>query len=430
MNSQLGFHFKKSAVIKQKIDFKLINNLIVIPIEINGKELSFILDTGVNKTILFSLSKNDSVGLKDVKKVKLQGLGKGNPVDALLSKNNNLRINNIFSTNETVYVILRDYFDLSSKMGTTIHGIIGYNLLKNLILKINYNSKKITFYNPKKFNYKNCRKCEIFPLEFYRKKPYIDVQVQLDTVGNTVTDVKMLIDSGGSDAIWLFEGTKETIQTPILFFNDILGEGLSGFIYGNRSRIPKMKIGSFVIEKPTVSFLDSLSTRNARNFSKRNGSIGGNILKRFKVWIDYPNKKITLKKSASLKGGFNYNMSGLDVVYNGNKLVKIKDDTKIISYSKGDFTSTSSKTISFTTNYSFKFLPSYKVDKVINGSVADIAGIKSGDIILKINGTSAHDLKLNDIIHKFQEKDGKKIKIEIKRGREVLKFNFRLKKRI
>ena len=55
----------------------------------------------------------------------------------------------------------------------------------------------------------------------------------------------MLLDSGGSDALWLFENSKKEIKTPKKFFNDILGEGLSGIIYGNRSRIPRLKIGGF-----------------------------------------------------------------------------------------------------------------------------------------------------------------------------------------
>lgn len=100
--------------------------MIVIPLEINGKELSFILDTGVNKTILFNLSEKDSVSLLNTTKVKLRGLGNGDAVDAIISTNNTFKIKDLVSNNETVYVILKDFFDLSSKMGTTIHGIIGY----------------------------------------------------------------------------------------------------------------------------------------------------------------------------------------------------------------------------------------------------------------------------------------------------------------
>lgn len=236
----------------------------------------------------------------------------------------NLELKNILSPNQELYVILKDAFNLSAKMGTTIHGIIGYDLLKDVIVKVNYNTKKIVFYNPKTYVASKCRKCEVFPLRFYRKKPYIDVDVNIDTIGIVKTPVKLLIDTGGSDAMWLFEGTKKNIKTPIKHFKDILGEGLSGTIYGNRSKIPSISLGKFYIKEPTVSFLDSISTFNARKFKERNGSLGGNILKRFKLWIDYPNKKIRLKKNASLKDGFYYNMSGLYLIYDGQELVKEK----------------------------------------------------------------------------------------------------------
>ncbi len=426
--SQKGFHFYGSNQYKQKVSFKLINNLIIFPLDINGKELFFILDTGLSKTILFTLNKKDSLSLKNVKKVKLQGLGNGESIDALLSKNNRFQLKNIISNQEDLYIILNDKFDLSSKMGVTIHGIIGYNLFKNLIVKINYNSQKLIFYNPKKFKHKKCRKCETFPLELYRKKPYINIQIQLDTVGTKKTAVKMLVDSGGSDAVWLFEHTKEEIVTPKRFFNDVLGEGLSGAIYGNRSRIPEISLGKFKIKEPTVSFLDSTSTHSARRFKGRNGSIGGNILKRFKVWIDYPNKKITLKKSRSLTKAFNYNMSGLEVIYNGKVLVKEK--RKIKTNFLGRSKVKNKNIISFATSYYYKFKPSYIINRVTKESPAAKAGLQKGDVLVKLNYKVAHTYSLSKIVSIFQEKENKKIRITIQRNGIEYKYKFRLEKKI
>lgn len=412
----------------ERIRFKFINNLIVIPLKINGKKLSFILDSGVSKTILFNITQNDSIGLNSVEKVSLRGLGKGEPVEALLSKNNKFSLKNIVSYDKTIYVIVRDYFDLSSKMGTTIHGIIGYNLLSNYVVKINYKNRYIDFYDPENFELKRCRKCETFPLNFYRKKPFIDAKVQLDTIGDKLTDVKLLIDSGGSDAIWLFEHTKPEIVTPINHFNDILGEGLSGSIYGNRSRISTFKLGSFIIEQPTVSFLDSISTKNARMYKERNGSIGSNILKRFIVWFNYANNTVTFKKNGSFKKGFNYNMSGLDVVYNGKQLVKEED---VRSYSDAYNQSVSStNSVKFITSFSYKFKPSYRIRNIVANSPADKAGLKVDDIILRLNNKPSHEYQLGEIIQKFQEKDGKRIKITVDRKGEKLKFQFRLEKKV
>tara|TARA_B110000090_G_scaffold23784_1_gene23497 strand:+ start:385 stop:1710 length:1326 start_codon:yes stop_codon:yes gene_type:complete len=428
---QSRFRFLKEDRDFQKLSFQLINNIIVIPVEVNNTKLSFILDTGVDQTILFSLSEKDSLGLKNVKKISLQGLGKGKALDAMISQNNKLKVGDLISKNETVYVLLKDQFELSGKMGTTIHGIIGYSFLKDVIAKINYKTKKITLYNPALFQYKKCRKCEEFPMAFFRNKPYIDVGVQLDTVGTAIIPVKMLIDTGGSDALWLFEQSHEDIKTPLRYYNDILGEGLSGTIYGNRSRIPKVQIGSFEIEQPTVSFLDTVSTIHARKFEKRNGSIGSNILKRFKVWIDYPNQKLTLKKCASLSGGFEYNMSGLDIVYNGEQLVKELDQTKIGTYShQGVSSQSTNNTISFSATYRFEFKPSYRVANVLKNSPAEKVGLLRGDVLLKINSLPVHELSIGKLIHKFQEKNNKKVKLTILRRGRVLKFQFKLKQRV
>jgi hypothetical protein len=427
-NAQNGFHFQEKSQIKQRVSFQLINNLIVIPVGVNGKNLSFILDTGVNKTIIFNVSKNDSIDLLNTKKILLKGLGGGEPVAAILSENNKMQLKDVIGSNETIYVILKDLFDLSSKMGTTIHGIIGYDLLKNFVVKINYKNKKIDFYNPDMYAYKKCRKCEILPIEFYRKKPYINVALQLDTVNNILTPVKMLIDSGGSDAIWLFENSKPAIKTPKRFFNDILGEGLSGAVFGKRSRIPSLKIGRFKINKPTVSFLDSLSTLNARKFKNRNGSLGGDILKRFKVWLDYPSKQIMLKKNSSFRDSFNYNMSGLDIVYSGKELInEAYSKPSTFGYGKqGDV----SNSISVITYFTYKFKSTYKIKGVVAGSAGDKAGLKAGDVISSINRKSAYTFKLSEIVHKLQERENKKIRITIRRNGQKMTFSFRLEKRI
>lgn len=431
LESQSNFQFYGNRDVKQKVSFKLINNLIVIPLNINGIELSFILDTGVGRTILFNLSKKDSLDLNKIKKVNLKGLGSGESVEALLSEGNRFRIKNLMSTDKDLYVILRDNFNFSAKMGVTIHGIIGYDLLKDVIVKIDYNNKVLTFYNPQKYKVKKCRKCEEFNLQFYRNKPYIKTKIQIDTVSTKLTEAKLLIDSGGSDALWLFEGTKKEIKTPKKFFKDVLGEGLSGTIYGNRSKIPKFKLGDYVVKEPTVSFLDTTTTVNARQFEGRNGSIGGGLLRRFKIWVDYPNNRILFKKGTSLKKGFYYNMSGLIVVYDGQELVKEKVGTNIKgAYGIESFSTNDNNAISFISKYSYRFKSSFKIEEVIEGSPAYKAGLEKNDIIKEINGKPSHSYTLDEINGLFMFKPKKRITIKIEREGFVYNYKFKLEKRI
>lgn len=51
---------------KVTIPFKLINNLIFIPIKVNGVELNFLLDSGVEETILFSMEEKQEVSFNNV----------------------------------------------------------------------------------------------------------------------------------------------------------------------------------------------------------------------------------------------------------------------------------------------------------------------------------------------------------------------------
>ena len=83
--AQIGFFLQNNKK-RDKIPFKLVNNLPIVQIEINGTPLSFILDTGVKSTILFSLEEADSLQLRNTTPVMLQGLGAGGAVEALRIK--------------------------------------------------------------------------------------------------------------------------------------------------------------------------------------------------------------------------------------------------------------------------------------------------------------------------------------------------------
>jgi hypothetical protein len=58
--------FDSKEVNKVKIPFS-INNLVFIPINVNGVELTFLLDSGVKETILFSLEEKNEISLKILK---------------------------------------------------------------------------------------------------------------------------------------------------------------------------------------------------------------------------------------------------------------------------------------------------------------------------------------------------------------------------
>lgn len=423
--AQSEFKFKKGLK-KQTISFKLLNNLIVFPMEVNGKELNFILDSGVGRTILFNLNARDSVQLNNTKTIKLQGLGSEEPVDAIISHRNHFKLENISSNSQRLYVVDNDNFDLSSKLGLTVNGIIGFELLKDFQIRINYGSKKITFYKSDEFNYEKCRKCETFDIEFFKLKPYINIKAKINDSIQKLTPIKLLIDSGGSDAMWLFEGSHPDILPPKKYFNDFLGEGLSGSVHGKRSKINALVLGHFELKKPTVSYPDSTSIAFARKFNKRNGSLGASILKRFIVVFDYKNKKVTFKKGSHFKTPFRYNMSGIELVHNGKVLVKEKSTTNYgLPLSDPNVSATNKLVLDY--NYKFAFKPSYKIYKLRENSPAYNAGLKVGDIVIKIDNEYTFGMSFEEIVGKFFQKENKRINIVIERNGQNYDYFFRLK---
>jgi len=415
------FRFLGDAT-SQTFKFKLINNLIIIPIEVNGSRLSFILDSGVSAPVVFNLTSSDSLELKYIEKIQIRGLGTGEPIEALHSKRNRFKMGDLFAVNKSLFIIHKEQFDLSAKLGITVHGMIGYDLFKDFVVTINYAAKKITFTKPENYKYRRCKKCETFDLEFYKKKPYINAEV-VTMNSHQKMPVKLLIDSGGSDSLWLFED--DTFPVPEKAFEDFIGEGISGSIFGMRSKLKSFSLKSFVFEYPNVAYLDSLSTYHAKRFEERNGSLGGGILKRFKVVFDYPNKKITLKKNHLFKDKFGYNMSGIELQHSGKELVKVRGKAAFIVSDDNEAIATN--TFYYDVNYDYKLQPVYKVAHVRKGSPAENIGILRGDTLVKVNGTFAYNYSLEEIIEKFYEREYKKIRLRINRDGEVIDFEFKLR---
>ncbi len=421
--AQSGF-FLQSQKKRDRIPFRLVNNLPIVEVEINGTPLSFILDTGVKSTILFSLEEADSLQLRNTSPILLQGLGSGGSVEALKSFNNKIRLGNAVDSNHSLYIIFDSTLNFSPRMGIPIHGILGNEFFQNFIVKINYASQVITIYDAKEYALKACKKCEDLPLNFVGSKPYISLQIVSE---NNQEDVTLLVDSGSSDVMWLFDDHDYINESPKNYFEDFLGLGLSGNIYGKRARVPELAIGNFRLKEVNTSFPEEDAIMKARYYEDRDGSLGGGFLSRFTVTFDYGNKKIRLKKNRNFKDPFNYNMSGLTLEHEGMELVKEERRANVNSNRANQSESLSRGSISITTELHFSLVPKYVVADVREGSPAALAGVQKGDEVTTINGRPCYEYELYQLIEMFSTDEGKRISMELKKGDKIRKVKFYLK---
>ena len=418
---QSNFKLKNDS--SKKIRFQLLNNLIVVPVELNGIELSFLIDTGVSKVILFDIGNSDSLTFNNTEILQLRGLGDKGSTQAIKSDGNRLKIGNAINTNQSIFGIFDKNLNFTPRLGVPVHGIIGYDLFKDFIVEINYTSKYIRLHkNNSKLNLS--KKWERIPISLHKKKPYLFAHIN---GSNDNTKVKLLIDTGSSDALWLFENEEKALfPNPDLFFDDYLGKGLSGSVYGKRSKMNALTIGKFKHLNINVAYPDSVCVGLVKHHKERNGSISGNLLKRYNWFIDYRNKALYAKPNRYFDEPFTYNNSGIIVEQHGVRVVKEYKKERISDF--GVSTGNSFKDASFmeasVVHYSLK--PAFDIVEIRKGSNADLAGLKIGDELLSINGNETHTMKLQEIIKLLHGNTGETLRLRVQRQGVEKQVKFRL----
>ncbi len=407
---------------KVTIPFKLINNLIFIPIKVNGIELNFLLDSGVEETILFSMEEKQEVSFNNIQKIKLRGLGSEDEIEGLKSTNNVLESHGLKSSNHLVYIILDQSFNLSSHIGIPVNGIIGYKFFKNNIVEINYQKKRVVIHvNDEETKQKLDKKFKTVPITIERSKPYIYATAIVD---DNKVPAKLLIDIGNSDAFWIFENNK--IKLPKKNFPDFLGKGFSGDIEGHRAKIDNFLIDDFNFKKPIVSFPDSTSIRNVKMVPDRIGSVGGEVLKRFTVVLDYADKKMYLKKNSKFSEPFTYNKSGITIQHNGLQWVQETVHLEMVKVASTLDEAANNEKKDGNFRYKFSLKPVYEIVNIRKNSAAEKCGLQKGDIIVSINKNAPYKYTLQQINMLLKSEEDIWINLEVERNSLILKFRFKL----
>ncbi len=377
---------RKSVTIK----YKTASNLIILPVTINESDtLNFILDTGVRYPIITELPFIDKLNLNYMVPLEIKGLGEGETMTAYRSVNNVIKLDGMVARNQEVQMIIDEDFQISHMLGIPVHGIIGFNLFKDYVVKIDYQDEEITLTKPEHYKYRERKSDIVMPLHFDGNKPFI--RTSIVTEDKTEVPVKLLIDTGASDALWLSSTSDERIKLPQNRIEAFLGRGLNGDLFGIKGRIDAVWVGPLVLPRPIVSFPDDSLIQELISANDRNGTLGAEILRRFVVTIDYRSARIILSPTPLVKEAFNYNMSGMEVV---NPMPG---------------------------------LPIFTIANIRENSPAFLAGLKENDQILSVNNSNHNTMSLNDINLILQSKENRKIKMRVLRAGEEIKTSFELK---
>ena len=405
----------------RKIRFELVNNLMVLPLEVNGTPLNFILDSGVSKPILFSLAKQDSIGLKNVSKITIRGLGSGEPIEALRSAGNTFKLGGLKNINQDLYVVLDRDINLSPTLGIQVHGIIGHDLFRDYVVEVNYSRKFLRFHDPDTYSPGNPKNAIRLPLEVEDQKAYLHGNVVVE--GQQEVPVKLLMDTGSTDALWLFPAPEKGLPVPKKHYEEFLGKGLSGAIYGKRTRIKSLRFGDFVIEGSKAAFPHMDSFRLAGDLGDRNGSAGGDLLKRFNMVVNYPKGWISLKKNTRFDEPFQFNHAGIELEHSGVRFIaeRIADANNIV---RNDSDTFGNVHILLGNQTRLSLVPEIVVSAIRAGSPAEEVGLREGDVILAVNGRPVDRYKLQEVLQMINERKGRRVRLLIERYNQDLLFSF------
>jgi hypothetical protein len=273
---------------------------------------------------------------------------------------------------------INDYTILTAVYGERIDGIIGYSVLSRYILKVDYDSMRISF----------CTKGTIrYPRGGYLLKPTIN---QLVSQPLRVRDEKtiysrFLYDMGAGLCMLLSkefaEDSNFLSKKKKRFIKE--GEGLGGKIDMELMVMKEVKIGPYKFKNvPTFIFDDE---NNVTSYPYMGGLIGNDILRRFNVILNYAKGDIFIIPNRHFNETFDYSYSGIEL-YFINGLIVIGD--------------------------------------VAKGSPGEAAGLKEGDEVIAINKNFSQNLNQYKIA---LQAPGEKVKVVFRRDNKLMDVEFKIR---
>ncbi len=371
-------------------NFENFDNLVVIKFMLEDSiPVKLILDSGIEGIILTDPALVNYYESSCIHNFKLTAPGTSTSLEACYTSMVKLRYKSLQSISSNLILLKEDQFSLDAFIGTKVHGLIGLDKFRSLVVTINYDHNTLRFTRPE--HYKLPKRADVIPINILRGRPYMTARVELDT--KEIRDLWLMIDSGANHPLLLETDSTDSYQ-PVKSLETTIGRGLGGIISGAFVRSGWLLLGNSRLDNIITSISSEYigGTPATRNF--RHGTIGSAALSRFRVSFDYTNNRLILTRGRKFREPFEYNMSGITFE----------------SLSAG-----------------FNI---FKVSEVIHDSPAQHAGVHPGDLLMSVNEKAAFSLNLGELNAIVSSRPGSPVTIVISRDGRLMTFKFKLKRLI
>jgi predicted aspartyl protease len=263
---------------------------VFVPVRVNGSETAwFFLDSGAGGSVV-TKAWAERIGLAS--EGAMRAVGAAGATSLALAKNVVLTLPGVELPMPSVTVL--DATAGMPELGRRWDGLLGYDVLSRLVVRVDYEHKEITIIDPAFFVPSD--HAAALPLTFLGNWPLVSAKITLP--GREPIEIKCFIDTGAGGLM---------LSTPFANANhilDVVPKSVASSIYGAggesqrfEARLAGLQLGPYLLRNPVAGF--SPDTKEGALASPDIGAVvGGEILQRFTVTFDYPHHRILLEPNS------------------------------------------------------------------------------------------------------------------------------------
>jgi Aspartyl protease/PDZ domain len=359
------------------VPFELLNNHIYVEVKLNDKgPFRMLCDTGGANIVTPALARE--LGLKAEGALQGRGVGEKSE-DVGLVKLQSLRVGDATLSNQVFDVFPMEAF--SAVEGIPINGLVGYEVFKRFVVRVDYEHNQMVLTVPSAFTYKG--EGTVVPFQFNAHIPQVDGAI--DGI-----EGKFDIDTGSRSSLSVLGPFAEKHELKARYGADleaVTGWGVGGAARSLVTRAKVLQLGKVEVQAPVTEL--SLQKTGAFVSPYVAGNVGAGVLKRFNITFDYPHQQLIFERNANYDKPDVFDRSGMWLNQTGE---------------------------------------TFEVMDVIAGGPAATAGIKIGDKVLAIDGRPAGQLSLYAVREQFKSQPpGTKLRLTIQSGEQKRDVDLALK---
>ncbi|MEN7550223.1 aspartyl protease family protein [Rapidithrix thailandica] len=349
--------------------FKMVDGHIMFEIQLNDspEKLIMLFDTGADGMAL-SQEAADRVGVEISGNKEASVVGGTSEV--ALSKGNTLRIDTLSLPNQNLVVFpqVRGGYD----------GLFGGNFLRNFVTQVDFDQQMIRLYNFGSYRYEGDGSA--LPVDYSTGNP--EVLTHLVFKNGREIPAKLTFDTGAGYNAILFG---PFVEENALLQGFEVDYSSTNYSFGLATKISMGDLARFQLGSYGFDYLSTALQSNGeggKRWTESDGSMGIEVIRKFNFTFNLAEQVVFMEPNTAFDQPFDVTLKGAIMGVEGEEL---------------------------------------KIKGLVQGSKAATAGLRRGDVVVKINDYSGEELILpeNHIILKKQQ--AQELVIFVSRGESVIR---------